>query len=76
MINKEIQKPNVMLLKQIISKGPIYKVTLCTNILNVLEKKVINEIPKNLTNQEFYDLLHDGNRFFGGTDCRTTVGVE
>jgi len=75
-INSEIQKPNFMLLRQINNKGPIYKVTLCKNTLNVLEEKIITEIPKNWTVQEFYDLLHEGKRFFGKSDCRTTVGVE
>jgi hypothetical protein len=64
MVNKEIQMPNFMLLKQMNNKGPIYKVTMCKNTLNVLEEKVISEIPKDWSAKDFYDLLDEGKRFF------------
>lgn len=64
MENKEIQNPNFMLLKQNNNKGPIYKVTICKNTLNVLDEKVLSEIPKDWSVNDFYELLDEGKRFF------------
>lgn len=64
MVNKEIELPNFVLLRQMNDKGPLYMVTICKSTLNVLEEKVINEIPKDWSVNDFYGLLDEGNRFF------------
>ncbi len=65
MVNKEIQKPNFVLLKQDNNMGPFYRVTICKRTLDVLEEKAISEIPKDWSVQDFYDLLDEGKRYFG-----------
>ena len=64
MENNEIQKPNFVLLKQINNKGPILKVTICKSTLNVLDEKVLSEIPTDWSVNDFYELLDEGKRFF------------
>lgn len=72
MINKEIHKPNFVVLKQLNDNGPgpIYKVTICKTTLTVLEETLLSEIPKEWSVQDFYDLLDEGNRFFGNSTDR------
>ncbi|RKJ74451.1 hypothetical protein D7X33_19365 [Butyricicoccus sp. 1XD8-22] len=75
MENKEIQKPNFVLLKTN-NKGPIYKVTICKSTLNVLEEKVLSEIPEDWSVQDYYNLLDEGKRFFGQSTDKSTSNVE
>ena len=64
MINDKIQIPNFVVLKCINKKGPVYKMTICKNSLQVLDEEEISEIPVEWTIEDFYELLEEGNRFF------------
>ncbi|WP_121616659.1 hypothetical protein [Virgibacillus halodenitrificans] len=74
MENKEIQTPNFMLLKPF--KGTIYQVTICKNTLDILEEKVISEIPVNCSVNDFYELLDEGKRFFEKYDVSSTRNYQ
>lgn len=65
MENSRLPKPNFMVLKLEENRGPIYKVTICKNTLKLLGEELINEIPKDWSVHDFYDLIEEGKRFFG-----------
>ncbi|WP_042348581.1 hypothetical protein [Bacillus massiliigorillae] len=48
--------------KQINGKGPIYKLEVCQNTLDVLKQEIVENLPSGWSIEEFCMLLAKGNR--------------
>lgn len=59
---RSIERPSFYVLKQFDGKGPIYKLEVCSESLEILDKEIINGVPEEWSTQDFYELLEEGKR--------------
>lgn len=55
-------RSSFFVLKQFNGTGPIYKVEVCSETLEVLEKEVVDGIPEGWNSKDFYEMLDEGRR--------------
>ncbi|MYL43888.1 hypothetical protein [Virgibacillus salexigens] len=65
MKNTKIDTPNFMVLRYSDKRKGICKVTICQKTLEVISEEVLKEIPDEWSSKDFFNLLSEGERFFG-----------